>query len=246
MAQIFISYKRVNKDKVFSLVSKIENTLECKCWVDIEGIESSAQFASVICRAIDQADVVLFMHSSVHLSIDFENDWTIREINYAQKRNKRIIFLNLDDAPLSAWFELMFGLKQQVDVSSDVAMNKLYGDLLKWLDVTDLPLAKKTNKNTYKILIFVVFFSVAILCLVGVFAVKHIREKQLLSLELSLSYDNLLLKFDEILQESNSDNICNFEKAYQCLSEIRNIENSEFFKEFVLQHFNKNKQKCIL
>ena len=29
MAQIFISYKRLNKDKVFSLVSKIESTLGC-------------------------------------------------------------------------------------------------------------------------------------------------------------------------------------------------------------------------
>ena len=212
--RIFISYKRDDKKRVFKIKNDIENAIGEKCWIDIDGIESDAQFVNVIIKAIDEADIFLFMYSKRHLKItDFENDWTIREINYAQKRNKRIIFLNLDDAPLSAWFELMFGLKQQVDVSSDVAMNKLYGDLLKWLDVTDLPLAKKTNKNTHKILIFVVFFSVAIFCLVGVFAVKHIREKQLLSLELSLSYDNLLLKFDEILQESNSDNICNFEKA---------------------------------
>ena len=64
MAQIFVSYKRVDKNKVFPIVEKIESELGCKCWVDIDGIESSVQFASVICSAIDKSDVVLFMHSS--------------------------------------------------------------------------------------------------------------------------------------------------------------------------------------
>ena len=72
MERIFISYKRANKDHVFQLVKKIEMLLGVKCWVDLDGIESSEQFASKICFAIDQADVVLFMHSSIHLSINFE------------------------------------------------------------------------------------------------------------------------------------------------------------------------------
>lgn len=53
MARIFISYKRANKDQVFPIVGKFEDLLGIKCWVDLDGIESSAQFASVICKAID-------------------------------------------------------------------------------------------------------------------------------------------------------------------------------------------------
>lgn len=42
MDQIFISYKRVDKDKVLPLVAKIENELGCKCWVDLDRIKNSA------------------------------------------------------------------------------------------------------------------------------------------------------------------------------------------------------------
>ena len=139
MAQIFISYKRLNKDKVFSLVSKLESTLGCKCWVDLDGIESSAQFASVICRAIDKADVVLFMHSSVHLSIDFENDWTIKELNYAQIKKKRVVLVKLDNAPLDNIFLMEYGSKNNIDSQDPVQVQKLMNDLKTWLN---LPIPK--------------------------------------------------------------------------------------------------------
>ena len=135
MAQIFISYKRLNKDKVFSLVSKIESSLGCKCWVDLDGIESSAQFASVICRAIDKADVVLFMHSSVHLSIDFENDWTIKELNYAQIKKKRVVLVKLDNAPLDNIFLMEYGSKNNIDSQDPVQVQKLMNDLKTWLNL---------------------------------------------------------------------------------------------------------------
>ena len=48
MERIFISYKRVDKDKVFRIKDQIESTIGEKCWIDIDGIESDAQFANVI------------------------------------------------------------------------------------------------------------------------------------------------------------------------------------------------------
>ena len=135
MARIFISYKREDKDVVFKIKNDIEKHVGEKCWIDLDGIESDAQFVNVIINAIDEAEIFLFMYSKKHAEItDFENDWTIREINYAQTEGKRIIFLNIDRTPLSKWFKMMFGLKQQVDVHSNVAMNKLYADLTKWLE----------------------------------------------------------------------------------------------------------------
>lgn len=133
MAQIFISYKRVDKDKVFSIVEKIEHELGCDCWVDLDGIESSVQFASVICSAIDKSDVVLFMHSSIHLTIDFETDWTVKELTYAQMKKKRVVLVKLDDTPLDNIFLMEYGSKNNIDSHDPTQFNKLLNDLRSWL-----------------------------------------------------------------------------------------------------------------
>lgn len=133
MAQIFISYKRADKDKVFPLVAKIEKELGCECWVDLDGIESSVQFASVICRAIDNAEVVLFMHSSIHATIDFESDWTIKELNYAQNKKKRVVLVKLDDTPLDNIFLLEYGSKNNRDSKDPTQFSRLLKDLRSWL-----------------------------------------------------------------------------------------------------------------
>lgn len=136
MARIFISYKRVDKDKVFKIKNQIESALGEKCWIDIDGIESDAQFMNVIIKAIRECEVLLFMYSKTHAQItDFEKDWTVRELNFASKKEKRIVFVNIDGAPLSDEFEFMYGTKQQVDALSINAMNKLCSDLQSWLDI---------------------------------------------------------------------------------------------------------------
>ena len=140
MAQIFVSYKRVDKDKVFSIVEKIEHELGCDCWVDLDGIESSVQFASVICSAIDKSDVVLFMHSSIHLTIDFETDWTVKELTYAQMKKKRVVLVKLDDTPLDNIFLMEYGSKNNIDSHDPTQFNKLLNDLRAWLKLqTPLP-----------------------------------------------------------------------------------------------------------
>ena len=136
LSQIFISYKRDDLDMVWSIKDIIEKHTGENCWIDLDGIESDAQFANVIIKAINQAKVFLFMYSSKHTEIeDYENDWTIREINFAQKKKKRIVFVNLDGSKLTDWFELVFGTKQQIDAKSSKAMKKLCSDIQKWLSV---------------------------------------------------------------------------------------------------------------
>lgn len=149
MARVFISYKRKNWEQVFPIVKSIEKQLGIKCWVDLDGIESSAQFASVICKAIDSADIVLFMHSSIHLNIDFENDWTIKELNYAQAKKKRVILVKLDAADLDNVFLMNYGSKNNIDSRDQIQLQKLISDMRKWLKlpqhlptstITSLPL----------------------------------------------------------------------------------------------------------
>ena len=68
MARIFISYKRVDKEKVFRIKDQIEVALNEKCWVDIDGIESDAQFANVIINAINNYCCPIKLNSSsVHV-----------------------------------------------------------------------------------------------------------------------------------------------------------------------------------
>ena len=134
MARIFISYKRVDKDKVIKIKDQIEVALGEKCWIDIDGIESDAQFANVIINAINNSEVFLFMYSSAHSKItDYKNDWTIRELDFAQHKKKRIVFVNVDSSELTDWFYMLFGTMQQVDATNTQSIDKLVQDIRGWL-----------------------------------------------------------------------------------------------------------------
>lgn len=135
--RIFISYKRVDKDKVFRIKDRIEKETGEKCWIDLDGIESDAQFKNVIINAINNSEIVLFMYSKTHSNItDFEKDWTVRELNFASSKGKRIVFVNIDGSPLTDAFAFDYSTKQQVDARSDEAMSRLTSDIKKWLDLS--------------------------------------------------------------------------------------------------------------
>lgn len=137
MTRIFISYKRVDKDKVFKIKDQVESATGEKCWIDLDGIESDAQFANVIIKAINECEVFLFMYSAAHSQItDYKNDWTVRELDFAQHKKKRIVFVNLDSSPLSDWFYLLFGTMQQVDATSSKSILRLIFDIEKWLNLS--------------------------------------------------------------------------------------------------------------
>ena len=76
------------------------------------------------------------MYSQEHADIkedECETDWTIREISFAQKKKKRIVFVNIDGSILSDWFDFMYSTKQQIDISDEDAVARLYRDLKKWV-----------------------------------------------------------------------------------------------------------------
>lgn len=135
MARIFISYKRVDKEKVFDLKNQIEASTGEKCWIDLDGIASDAQFVNVIIDAINNCEIFLFMYSSSYSSIvDYKNEWTIRELDFAQHKRKRIVFINLDSSDLTDWFYMLFGTMQQVDATNPLSINKFMQDIRGWLN----------------------------------------------------------------------------------------------------------------
>lgn len=152
--RIFISYKRVDKDRVFAIRDGIEQATGEKCWIDLDGIESNAQFVAKIVRAIDVCDVFLFMRSKEHSKItNLETDWTIREVNYALEEQKNIVIVNLDNTPMPKWFKFMFPNKQEIDATSPNKLVRLNEDLCKWLGISptneqDLAKSEQANQNT--------------------------------------------------------------------------------------------------
>lgn len=130
---IFISYKRVDKERVLVIKDFIESHTGLYCWIDLDGIESDAQFEDVIIDAIDNCDVFLYFYSIEHMKItDYENDWTIRELDFAQEEKKRIVFINLDNTPLTKKFKFRYRNKQQVDAQDKSRLEKLNYDIKKW------------------------------------------------------------------------------------------------------------------
>ncbi len=149
--KIFISYKRKDFDRVVKIKEEIEREVGTPCWFDLDGIETDAQFVEVIMEAIKGCEIFLFMYSKRHSEItDFDNDWTAKEINFAQKKDKRIIFVNIDSTPLSDYFEFSFGLKQQVDYNDLRYRNRLYEDLRKWCGTENMQPQAEPQKEQPK------------------------------------------------------------------------------------------------
>ena len=135
--RIFISYKRVDKERVFAIKDGIEQATGEKCWIDLEGIESNAQFVAKIVGAIDECEIFLFMRSKEHNNItNLDTDWTIREVNYALEEHKNIVIVNLDNTPMPKWFKFMFPNKQEIDATDPDKLARLNKDLCEWLGIT--------------------------------------------------------------------------------------------------------------
>ena len=129
--KVFVSYSRADKDKVLPLVKSLEKSVGTKFWIDLEGIESAAQFEEVIIRAIDQAEVVLFMLSdnSQH------SQWTKNEVSYAKNIGKRVVPIILYGGGLEGWFLFKFGRINYIDASEENQIQRLVKDLRLWLHI---------------------------------------------------------------------------------------------------------------
>jgi len=149
--RIFISYKREDKERVLAIKNDIENATGEKCWIDLDGIESNAQFVAKIVGAIDECEIFLFMRSKEHNNItNLETDWTIREVNYALEEHKNIVIVNLDNTPMPKWFKFMFPNKQEIDATDTDKLARLNKDLCEWLGITPRTI-HKDSKETKKL-----------------------------------------------------------------------------------------------
>jgi len=142
MSQMFISYKRVNKDIVFPIVEEIKRKLGISPWIDLEGIESGAQFSKIIVQAIKECDIVLFMMSKESIAPSENEDeetWTQKELYQARKYHKKIVPVNIDGTDLvaSEWYDLDYGRLDSINYQDEDQRTKLFNNLRTWLNIPD-------------------------------------------------------------------------------------------------------------
>ena len=144
MHQIFISYKRQDKDIVYPIVEEIKQKTGIDCWIDLEGIESGDQFQNVIIDAIDNADIVVFMLSKNIIApyrdeitgvIDLKKQtFPEKEIMYALRHNKRLIPISIDGTTVydCKWLEFNCSGLDCISWGVEEQKSKLLNNLRRW------------------------------------------------------------------------------------------------------------------
>lgn len=129
MHKIFISYSRKDYSSVVKLKDEIDLLLgKGVCWMDLTGIESDSQFVEVIINAINKSDIFLFMHSKS----SEQSDWTRKEVMYANGKGKRLVFVKIDNTPLSDYFAFQFAGHDIINLNDKKQKQKLLKDLAGW------------------------------------------------------------------------------------------------------------------
>lgn len=128
--EIFISYSRKDFDEVRKIKDLIDKELDIDCWMDIDGIESDAQFVDVIVSAINSHEVILFMMSANSMT----SKWTRDELALAERNRKRIVLIDLDHSRMPDDFFLLYNSKEKIEWSNHLQRDKLLKDLKRWLN----------------------------------------------------------------------------------------------------------------
>lgn len=132
---IFISYSRKDLKLVNSIKQQIEEITACKCWMDLNGIESgSIQFTDDIVEGIKNCKVFLFMLSDYSQTSEF----ALRELHFAYNKAKegkiKVVIINISQCQMNDKFSFMYGLSDSIDWSNSPQRDKLIRDLRRWTE----------------------------------------------------------------------------------------------------------------
>lgn len=111
----------------------IEKNTGAVCWMDMEGIESGAQFEDIIVTAIDKSEMVLFLLSENSM----QSKWVKDEIRYAYETEKKVVPANIDGCTPTGWFLFKFGGRDVIDCSNEIQRNKMMENIKLWFPKAD-------------------------------------------------------------------------------------------------------------
>lgn len=133
--EVFISYSRKDFDKVRQIKESIDKELGIDCWMDLDGIESGDQFKEVIISAILRHDIVLFMMTANSMN----SPWALKELNFAEKKKKRIVLVDIGHSPMTDSFMFDYGDKDNINWDDKIQHDKLIKNLRNWIENIRLP-----------------------------------------------------------------------------------------------------------
>ena len=129
---VFISYSRKDIELVSPIRASIEEAVGCKCWMDLKAIESgSKRFTKDIICGINNCKVFLFMLTENSQRSEF----ALRELDFADKKGKHVVIVNVNDSPLTDEFQFLYGLTDTISRSDNPQWEKLLRDLKRWVGV---------------------------------------------------------------------------------------------------------------
>lgn len=127
---IFISYSRHDLDQIRSIRDEIESATGARCWMDLRAIESGAKrFTKDIIEGINSCEVFLFMlteHSQ-------HSEFALRELDFADKKGKHVVIINVNDCPMTDEFQFLYGLTDTISWTDVPQRDKLLRDLKRWI-----------------------------------------------------------------------------------------------------------------
>lgn len=129
---VFISYSRVNLNKVKAIKTEIEQVTGARCWMDLDGgIESGEpRFTKSIIEGIESCTIFLFMRSLESQS----SKYALLELNYASEdQNRHVVIVNIDNSPMNKEFRFLYGLTDTIQWDNRPQHDKLLTDLKKWI-----------------------------------------------------------------------------------------------------------------
>ncbi len=182
---IFISYSRKDLERVKTIKAELEQATNARCWMDLQGVESGVpRFTTAIIDGIRACDVFLFMRSETSQTSEF----ALRELNYASKRHKKVVIVNVDSSQMCDEFEFLYGLTDTIAWNDQPQREKLIRDINQWTgSVTQTPtkddvvckkhsphLLRFIKQYRYRILVSVIVLAVVLfVVLSGVFSLRH-------------------------------------------------------------------------
>lgn len=128
---IFISYSRRDIEQVKLIRASIEKATKVKCWMDLKAIESgSKRFTKDIINGINNCQVFLFMltDNSQH------SEFALRELDFADKKGKKVVIVNIDNCVMSDEFQFLYGLTDTILWIDTLQQEKLLRDLNRWVE----------------------------------------------------------------------------------------------------------------
>lgn len=125
--KVFISYKHEDYEKIKGICGML-NEINVPYWIDINGRYSGTNYKDVIVNAIKRSNLVLFISSS--LSNKSPN--VQKEIGLADKYNKVIIPIKLDNTPFSPCIDYDLNNIDNIDYSNQdvVTLEKIKQTIL--------------------------------------------------------------------------------------------------------------------